>query len=58
MPFFDFLQLDRSVFATVTALRRRRRALREGRYADEDAIGKLWKGQRFPMSTCISGWAW
>lgn len=26
-------------------------------YADEDAIGPLWKGQRFPMSTCISGWA-
>jgi hypothetical protein len=26
-------------------------------YADEDAIGPLWKGQRFPMSECISGWA-
>lgn len=25
-------------------------------YLDEDAIGPLWKGQRFPMSTCISGW--
>lgn len=25
-------------------------------YADEDAIGPLWKGQRFPMSNCISGW--
>ena len=25
-------------------------------YADEDAISPLWKGQRFPMSTCISGW--
>ncbi len=25
-------------------------------YADEDAIGPLWKGQRFPASTCISGW--
>jgi putative two-component system response regulator len=25
-------------------------------YADEDAIAPLWKGQRFPMSTCISGW--
>lgn len=33
--------------------------LREGDqcfYADEDAIRPLWKGQRFPMSTCISGW--
>jgi putative two-component system response regulator len=26
-------------------------------YADEDAISPLWKGQRFPLQTCISGWA-
>ena len=26
-------------------------------YADEDAIGPLWKGQRFPIRECISGWA-
>ena len=26
-------------------------------YADEDSIAPLWKGQRFPMSACISGWA-
>ncbi|MCW2814435.1 MAG: histidine kinase [Nocardioides sp.] len=26
-------------------------------YADEDAISPLWKGSRFPMSACISGWA-
>lgn len=26
-------------------------------YADEDAIAPLWKGQRFPMDACISGWA-
>lgn len=26
-------------------------------YADEDAISPLWKGHRFPMSACISGWA-
>ncbi|HLA73248.1 MAG TPA: ATP-binding protein [Steroidobacteraceae bacterium] len=25
-------------------------------YADEDAIGPLWKGKRFPIETCISGW--
>ena len=34
--------------------------LREGdkvHYADEDAISPLWKGQRFPAETCISGWA-
>ena len=26
-------------------------------YADEDAIGPLWKGRQFPIDTCISGWA-
>jgi signal transduction histidine kinase len=34
--------------------------LREGDrcyYADEDAISPLWKGQRFPLEACISGWA-
>ncbi|MBS1853548.1 MAG: GAF domain-containing protein [Acidobacteria bacterium] len=33
--------------------------LREGEncyYADEEAIAPLWKGQRFPMTACISGW--
>ena len=28
-----------------------------GFYADEDAIEPLWKGRRFPLETCISGWA-
>jgi serine phosphatase RsbU (regulator of sigma subunit) len=26
-------------------------------YADEDAITPLWKGSKFPIETCISGWA-
>ncbi len=26
-------------------------------YADEEAIAPLWKGKRFPMEICISGWA-
>jgi signal transduction histidine kinase len=26
-------------------------------YADENAIAPLWKGRRFPMTTCVSGWA-
>lgn len=26
-------------------------------YVDEDAIGPLWKGRRFPMDICISGWS-
>ena len=33
--------------------------LRDGEqcfYADEDAIAPLWKGRRFPLETCISGW--
>ena len=34
--------------------------LRDGdkcHYVEEDAIGPLWKGQKFPLSACISGWA-
>jgi GAF domain-containing protein len=26
-------------------------------YVDEDSIAPLWRGQRFPISACISGWA-
>ncbi|MFP5212539.1 MAG: GAF domain-containing protein [Acidobacteriota bacterium] len=25
-------------------------------YAEEDAIAPLWKGKRFPIEQCISGW--
>ena len=25
-------------------------------YADEEAIAPLWKGQRFPLASCVSGW--
>lgn len=34
--------------------------LRDGdtcHYVEEDAIGPLWKDKRFPLSSCISGWA-
>lgn len=34
--------------------------LRDGdkcHYVDENAIAPLWKGRRFPMSACISGWS-
>ncbi|MBI5509510.1 MAG: GAF domain-containing protein [Deltaproteobacteria bacterium] len=34
--------------------------LRDGdlcHYVDEDAIAPLWKGKRFPLTACISGWA-
>lgn len=33
--------------------------LRDGNYcyyADEDAVAPLWKGRRFPLDICISGW--
>ncbi len=33
--------------------------VREGEqchYFDEDAIAPLWKGSRFPLGACISGW--
>lgn len=33
--------------------------LREGdyvHYADEEAIAPLWKGRRFPIDACVSGW--
>jgi GAF domain-containing protein len=33
--------------------------LRDGdrcHYVEEDAISPLWRGQKFPMSACISGW--
>lgn len=26
-------------------------------YVDEDAISPLWKGSKFPLDTCISGWS-
>jgi len=34
--------------------------LRDGEfcfYADEDAISPMWKGRRFPIADCITGWA-
>jgi two-component system CheB/CheR fusion protein len=34
--------------------------LRDGdlcHYVAEDAIAPLWQGQRFPLSSCISGWS-
>src|SRR4051812_665801 len=34
--------------------------LRDGEfcyYAEENAIEPLWKGQRFPLGRCVSGWA-
>lgn len=64
------LSLARSVDAIVEIVRHAARqinqadgatfVLRDGdrcHYVDEDAISPLWKGLKFPLETCISGWA-
>jgi signal transduction histidine kinase/CheY-like chemotaxis protein len=57
--------LDRVADVVRRAARRLTRAdgvsfvLKEGEqcyYADEDAIAPLWKGRRFPLDDCVSGW--
>lgn len=53
-------QIIRSVARRATPADGATFVLREGdlcHYYDEDAIGPLWKGSRFPMNTCISGWS-
>jgi len=58
-------ELERVMAVTRTAARRLTGAdgatfvLKDGdlcHYADEDAIEPLWKGRRFPLDHCISGW--
>jgi GAF domain-containing protein len=64
------LSLARDLEAVMRVVRRAARVLvaadgatfvvREGDtcyYAEEDAISPLWKGRRFPIMTCVSGWA-
>jgi two-component system CheB/CheR fusion protein len=59
----EFESLQRVVLATarvVTGAAGATLVLRDGDkcfYVDEDSIAPLWKGQRFPMTACISGWA-
>jgi signal transduction histidine kinase len=63
------LSLARDLSAIMAIVRRAAReltgadgatfVLRDGafcHYADEDAIAPLWKGLRFPMERCVSGW--
>jgi signal transduction histidine kinase len=63
------LSFARTLDEVTAAVRRHARALtgadgmtfvlRDGAecyYADEDAIAPLWKGRRFPLESCISGW--
>lgn len=64
------LSMARDMAAVTAIVRRAARALtgadgatfvlRDGElchYAEENAIAPLWKGRRFPMHSCISGWA-
>ncbi|MGK8438430.1 GGDEF domain-containing protein [Ectopseudomonas hydrolytica] len=53
-------EIVRSAARELTGADRATFVLRDGLqcfYRDEDAISPLWKGQRFPLSACISGWA-
>jgi PAS domain S-box-containing protein len=60
---FDFDQVTSIVCRAVRELTGADGAsfvLREGdrvRYVNEDGIAPLWKGQDFPIESCISGWA-
>jgi PAS domain S-box-containing protein len=55
----ELMRLVRSAVRQLTGADGATLILREGdhcRYADEDAIGPLWKGHRFLLTNCISGW--
>ncbi len=54
------MEIVRSVARELTGADGATFVLRDGDkcfYADEDAIAPLWKGMRFPLTACISGWA-
>jgi GAF domain-containing protein len=56
----DVQRIVRTVARELTGCDGATFVLREGStcfYADEDAIAPLWKGLRFPLEICISGWA-
>jgi diguanylate cyclase (GGDEF)-like protein len=58
--FADIQRVVRSAAREITGCDGATLVLRDGDccyYADEDAIAPLWKGSRFPMESCISGWA-
>jgi len=55
----EIMQIVRTVARKLTGADGATFVLRDGNlcyYADEDAISPLWKGSRFPMENCISGW--
>lgn len=55
----EVMQIIRTVARQLTGADGAAFVLRDGNlcyYADEDAISPLWKGHRFPMKSCVSGW--
>ncbi len=55
----DIIAIVRSTARSVCSADGVAFVLRDGNkchYVEEDAIGPLWKGQKFPIETCISGW--
>jgi signal transduction histidine kinase len=56
----DVMRVVRTAAREITGADGATFVLRDGEkcyYAEEDAIAPLWKGKRFPLSACISGWA-
>jgi signal transduction histidine kinase len=55
----DVIRVVRETARTISGADGVTFVLRDGNlchYVEEDAVGPLWKGRRFPMSSCISGW--
>ena len=55
----DIVAVVRSTARSVTSADGVTFVLRDGEqchYVEEDAVGPLWKGQKFPLGACISGW--
>lgn len=55
----EIMRIVRKVAREITGADGASFVLRDGNlcyYADEDAISPLWKGSRFPMTSCVSGW--
>lgn len=56
----DVASVVRSTARTISSADGIAFVMRDGdqcHYLDEDAIAPLWKGKRFPLTACVSGWA-
>src|SRR5262245_18570458 len=59
-PQEDVIEVRRSTARNVAGADGLRILVRDNgkcHYIEEEAISPLWKGGKFPMETCISGWA-